>query len=73
MQNEGAYYHLLSRGNEGRTIFFDGGDRKLFLSTSIRVPICICQDLIGRKAIYLSCEGLKLISSSTLLARRYLM
>jgi REP element-mobilizing transposase RayT len=29
----GALYHLLSRGNEGGDIFFDGKDRKLFLYT----------------------------------------
>jgi putative transposase len=29
----GAYYHVLSRGNEARDIFFDDGDRKLFLRT----------------------------------------
>lgn len=33
IQYGGAYYHVLSRGNEGRDIFFDDGDRKLFLHT----------------------------------------
>ena len=33
IQHEGAYYHVLSRGNERRDIFFGDGDRKLFLST----------------------------------------
>ena len=27
----GAYYHVLSRGNEGRDIFYDDKDRKAFL------------------------------------------
>jgi REP element-mobilizing transposase RayT len=30
---EGALYHVLSRGNERRDIFFDDGDRRLFLTT----------------------------------------
>jgi hypothetical protein len=30
-----AYYHVLSRGNEGRNVFFDDGDRKLFLRTNL--------------------------------------
>ena len=29
----GAYYHVLSRGNERRDIFFDDRDRRVFLST----------------------------------------
>lgn len=29
----GALYHVLSRGNERRDIFFDDGDRRLFLNT----------------------------------------
>ena len=33
IQYGGAYYNVLSRGNEGRDIFFDDGDRKLFLKT----------------------------------------
>jgi putative transposase len=33
IQYGGAYYHVLSRGNEARDIFFDDGDRKLFLRT----------------------------------------
>jgi len=35
IQYGGAYYHVLSRGNEGRSIFFDDGDRKLFLHASL--------------------------------------
>jgi REP element-mobilizing transposase RayT len=30
---EGAYYHILSRGNERRDIFYDDEDRKMFLDT----------------------------------------
>jgi len=30
---EGAYYHVLSRGNEGTNIFYDVRDRKIFLET----------------------------------------
>lgn len=30
---DGAYYHVLSRGNEGREIYYDGTDRKRFLDT----------------------------------------
>jgi putative transposase len=30
---EGAYYHVLSRGNEGRDIFYGDGDKELFLKT----------------------------------------
>jgi putative transposase len=33
IEYEGAYYHVLSRGNERRDIFFGDGDRKLFLAT----------------------------------------
>ena len=33
IQYPGALYHVLSRGNERRDIFFDDGDRHLFLST----------------------------------------
>lgn len=33
IEYEGAYYHVLSRGNERRDIFFGDGDRRLFLST----------------------------------------
>ncbi len=28
---EGAYYHVLSRGNERRDIFYDDKDRKMYL------------------------------------------
>ncbi len=28
---DGAYYHVLSRGNEGRDIFYDDKDRRIFL------------------------------------------
>jgi len=30
---EGAYYHILSRGNEGREIFYGDEDKRLFLDT----------------------------------------
>ena len=33
IEAEGAYYHVLSRGNERRDIFIDDRDRRLFLST----------------------------------------
>lgn len=33
IEYEGAYYHILSRGNEGKDIFFDNADRLLFLDT----------------------------------------
>jgi REP element-mobilizing transposase RayT len=33
IQYEDAYYHVLSRGNEGRDIFYDEQDRKIFLET----------------------------------------
>ena len=33
IQYDGAYYHVLSRGNEGRDIFYDHKDRKVFLET----------------------------------------
>lgn len=33
IQYEGAYYHVLSRGNERKDIFIDDGDRRLFLDT----------------------------------------
>ena len=33
IQYEGAYYHVLSRGNERKDIFIDDGDRELFLDT----------------------------------------
>ena len=31
IEYEGAFYHVLSRGNEKRDIFFDDDDRWLFL------------------------------------------
>jgi putative transposase len=31
MEYDGAYYHVLSRGNEGRDIFYDDKDRRYFL------------------------------------------
>jgi REP element-mobilizing transposase RayT len=31
IEYEGAYYHVFSRGNEGRDIFYDEKDRKIFL------------------------------------------
>ena len=33
IEYEGAYYHLLSRGNERRDIFLYDADRRLFLDT----------------------------------------
>ena len=30
---EGAYYHLMSRGNDGQHIYLNAGDRRLFLET----------------------------------------
>ncbi len=33
IQHAGAYYHVLSRGNERKDIFFGDGDRRLFLNT----------------------------------------
>jgi putative transposase len=33
IQYDGAYYHVLSRGNEGRDIFHDDEDREMFLET----------------------------------------
>jgi len=30
---EGAYYHILSRGNKQRDIFYDDKDRLLFIDT----------------------------------------
>ena len=33
IEYEGAFYHLLSRGNEGKDIFIDDDDRQLFLNT----------------------------------------
>ena len=33
IEYEGAYYHLLSRGNEGRDIFINKKDRIVFLDT----------------------------------------
>ncbi len=32
IEYEGAFYHVMSRGNEGRDIFFDDEDRELFLN-----------------------------------------
>jgi len=34
---EGAYYHILSRGNERRNIFSDNDDRISFLETLIEM------------------------------------
>ena len=31
IEYEGALYHILSRGNEGRAIFYSDDDRRLFL------------------------------------------
>jgi len=33
IQYKDAYYHVLSRGNEGRAIFYDAQDRRIFLET----------------------------------------
>jgi hypothetical protein len=33
IEYEGAYYHLLSRGNERRDIFLDDDDQRLYLDT----------------------------------------
>ena len=33
IEYEGAYYHVFSRGNEGRDIFYDNKDRRIFLDT----------------------------------------
>jgi REP element-mobilizing transposase RayT len=32
IQSKDAYYHVLSRGNEGRAIFYDDQDRRIFLA-----------------------------------------
>ena len=37
IEYEGAYYHVLSRGNERRDIFYDDKDRHLFLGTLTEV------------------------------------
>jgi len=33
IEYEGAFYHILSRGNEGKDILGDDSDRKIFLDT----------------------------------------
>jgi putative transposase len=33
IEYDGAYYHILSRGNEGREIYYDDMDRRTFLDT----------------------------------------
>jgi len=33
IEYDGAYYHVVSRGNEGRDIFHDDKDRRVFLDT----------------------------------------
>jgi REP element-mobilizing transposase RayT len=33
IEYEGTYYHILSHGYEGRDIFYDHEDRKIFLNT----------------------------------------
>ena len=33
IEYEGAYYHLMSRGNEGEDIFINKTDRGVFLDT----------------------------------------
>ena len=46
IEYEGALYHVLSRGNEARSIFLDDEDRSLFLEAlsqlSNRFEIDIC-------------------------------
>ena len=39
IEYEGALYHVLSRGNERRNIFFDDDDRICFLETLARWQI----------------------------------
>jgi hypothetical protein len=36
---EGAYYHILSRGNERRNIFHDNDDRISFLEILGKMPL----------------------------------
>ncbi|MBI5677503.1 MAG: hypothetical protein HZC52_03210 [Planctomycetes bacterium] len=36
---EGAYYHILSRGNERRNIFNDNDDRTSFLEILGKMPL----------------------------------
>jgi hypothetical protein len=33
IQYAGALYHVMARGNQGRTIYADEGDRKMWLAT----------------------------------------
>ena len=33
IEYEGAYYHLMSRGNDGQDIYLSDDDRRLFLET----------------------------------------
>ena len=33
IESEGAYYHIFSRGNEGKEIFYDDKDKRTFLDT----------------------------------------
>ena len=33
VEHEGAFYHLMSRGNDGQDIYLNDDDRKLFLET----------------------------------------
>ena len=33
IEYKGAYYHVLSRGNEGREIFYGDEDKRLFLKS----------------------------------------
>ena len=37
IEYDGAYYHVLSRGNEGRDIFYDDKDRRVFLEQASRL------------------------------------
>jgi putative transposase len=57
IQYGGAYYHVLSRGNEARDIFFDDGDRNLFLSTlgetSVRFKVDVFAFVLMRNHYHL--------------------
>ena len=38
IEYEGAYYHVFSRGNEGKVIFYGDEDKKLLLETLGEMP-----------------------------------
>ena len=44
---EGAYYHILSRGNEQRDILYDDKDRLLFIDTVGEVSDRFCVDVFA--------------------------